>query len=176
MWFEIWILARRIILGDVFQPPTPLVKFGIFNFRLFSENVCFSVCLYIPLFLKEIQYIVWKLCRDFLRVLSWGYKCIKLFSTVTLPRRAVLRYFLPIFLYRYFFMFLYFLRTIQLLHINFYTDILGITQSVTSIKKPFCSIDPSAESHFEVFWGMLFYSWELLLILSYKIMYRCFLY
>ena len=75
------------------------------------------------------------------------------FTPVTLPSGAVLRYFLHIFADHCFFMFLYFLRTIQLIYINFFIDVLGITRRVASLKKPFHSIFPSARSHFEIFWG-----------------------
>ena len=78
------------------------------------------------------------------------YKIV--FTLVTLPKGAV-RVFLHIYTYCYFFMLLFFLRTIQLLHINVFTDAVGITMRVTSLKKSFCSISPSTGSHFEVFCG-----------------------
>ena len=52
---------------------------------------------------------------------------------ITLCRGAVLEYLLPIFACCYFFMFLYFLRTIQLLQMKFITNAFGIT--LTSVKK-----------------------------------------
>ena len=77
-------------------------------------------------------------------------------------------------------MFVYFLEIIQLLHISFFTDLFGITQRVTSLKRPFYSISSSAGSHLEVFWGsfwvVLFHSWEAFHILFYEILYRCILY
>ena len=50
-------------------------------------------------------------------------------------------------------MFLFFWRTIQLLHINFFTNVIGVSLRGTSLESPFHSIFLSAESHFEVFWG-----------------------
>ena len=91
----------------------------------------------------------------------------------TSPKGAVLRYFLPILCINNFFMFLHFLRTLQLLHINFFTDILGITQRIISLNKYFHSISPSSGSHFEVFWGLF---WGYVPLLSNEILYRCFLY
>ena len=102
------------------------------------------------------------------------------FTPVTVLTRAVLSGLLFIILYPCFFMFLYFLETIQLLHINFFTDVFGITQRVTPLKRPFYSISSSAGSHLEVFWGSywvtLFHSWEAFHILFYEILYRCILY
>ena len=57
------------------------------------------------------------------------------------------------FAYRYFFMFLYFLKTIQLPHINFFTCILCITLRVASLKKLFSSTG----SHFQVLWGLFWF-------------------
>ena len=72
------------------------------------------------------------------------------FTAATLPRGAVLSYFLPIFLYRYFFGVPLFLENHSIASHHFFTDVLGITQMVTSLKKPFHSTSPSAGSHFEV--------------------------
>lgn len=85
------------------------------------------------------------------------------FTPVTLPRRAVLRYFLPIFVYQYLFMILYFLGTIQLLLNNIFTDFLGITTRFTS---PFHSIS-SAGIHFGLTLCMLFYSWEIFYLMKF---------
>ena len=78
-----------------------------------------------------------------------------------------------------FVMFLYFLKIIQFFT-SFFTDVLGIADRITSLKKPFYSISTSVKSHFEVFWGsfwgILLHFLELFLILSYKIFYRWFLY
>ena len=54
-------------------------------------------------------------------------------------------------------MFFHFLRTFQLLHIKFFAYVLGNTLSATSLEKPFHSISPSAESHFQVFWSSFFF-------------------
>ena len=89
------------------------------------------------------------------------------FTPVTLPRRAVLRYFLPIFVYQYLFMILYFLGTIQLLLNNIFKDFLGITTRFTS---PFHSIS-SAGSHFGLILCMLFYSWEIFYLMKFCCMF-----
>ena len=76
-------------------------------------------------------------------------------------------------------MFLYFLRTIQLLHNIIFTDVLGITQRITSLKKPFTPTLPLGAilRYFRgSIWGMLLYFWELFPIFSYEILYRCFSY
>ena len=60
-------------------------------------------------------------------------------------------------------MLFFFWRSIQLLHINFVTDSVGISLRGTSLESPFHSISPSSGSHFEVFWGlfwaMFLYFW-----------------
>ena len=43
----------------------------------------------------------------------------------------------------------------QLLHINFFTDVFGITLKGTSLKSPFHSIFSFAGNHFVVFSGSL---------------------
>ena len=86
---------------------------------------------------------------------------IIVFASITLSRGAVLSYLLPIFLYRYYLNVSLFLenssiawiKKTQLLHTNVFTDVLGITQRVISLRKPFYSIYYTAESRFEVFWG-----------------------
>ena len=61
-------------------------------------------------------------------------------------------------------MLLFFWRTIQLLHINFVIDVVGISLRGTSLESPFHSISLSAGSHFEVFWdsfwAMFLYYWR----------------
>ena len=96
MWFDVWLLARGIGLGDISEDISTSV-------RLFSQFICLTLCLYIPLFLKEIQKFVWKLCRDLWRVSSWRSKCIKFISLLSLSPRDVVKYFLPIFVYCNFF-------------------------------------------------------------------------
>ena len=87
-------------------------------------------------FYFQRQYFDWKLCIGLWWVLSWWPKCIKLFSYLSLSRRelfwGIFCLLLQIILFS---AFLYFLRTIQFLHINFFPDILGITLRVTSLKK-----------------------------------------
>ena len=60
-------------------------------------------------------------------------------------------------------MLLFFWRTIQLLHINFFTDAAGISLRGASLESPFHSISPSSGSHFEVFWGSF---WAMFLYFS----------
>ena len=60
-------------------------------------------------------------------MLSWWSKRIKLCSICQFPQEICFGAYLPNFAYRYSFMFLYMLRTIQLLHIIFFTDAVGIT-------------------------------------------------
>lgn len=71
------------------------------------------------------------------------------------------------------------MKTIQFFT-SFFTDVLGIADRITSLKKPFYSISASVKSHFEVFGGLILgYTplfLELFPILSYEIFYRCFLY
>ena len=74
-------------------------------------------------------------------------------------------------MYRYF----YFMRTIQLLHIVFFTDVLSITQRVTSLEKASPPLLGAIVLLWGLFWDMLFYFWELFPILSFEILYRCFL-
>ena len=71
--------------------------------------------------------------------------------------------FLHIYTYCYFFMLLFFWRTIQLLLINFFTDVVGISLRGASPESPFHSISPSSGSHFEIFWGSF---WAMFLYLS----------
>ena len=103
----------------------------------------------------------------------------KIVSTlVTLPRGAYFRYSLSSFSIITFFIFLYSLGTIQLLHINFFTHVLGIALRVPSLKKPFHSISPSDRSHFRYFGAHLWVCSSILescSISSYEILYRWFL-
>ena len=109
------------------------------------------------------------------------------FAPVTFPRAAVLNFF---FLFCFFGVFLscffpslhfdipLFLENCSIASHHFFTYVLGITQKVTSLKKPFYSISPSGGSHFEVhlssFWGVLLCFLELFPISSYEIVYRFF--
>ena len=62
------------------------------------------------------------------------------FIPVTLSRWLVSSYFWLIFVYSYFFGFPVFAEDHSIASHHFLKDILGITQSVTSLKKPFYSI------------------------------------
>ena len=61
-------------------------------------------------------------------------------TPATLSTGAVLSYLLPIFVYLYFFDVPLFLENYSIASHYFFTDVLGITHRVTSIKKPFYSI------------------------------------
>ena len=73
------------------------------------------------------------------------------FTPITLPRGATLSYLLAIFIYHYVFDFSLYLEKHSIASHYFFTDVLGITQTVTSLKKPLCSISHLSRSHFEVF-------------------------
>ena len=68
MWFD--ILDGGINFWNISQAPSPLsTRVNLVNF---------SIYLYIPLYLKKMQWIVWKLCSYLWRALfSWS-NCIKL--------------------------------------------------------------------------------------------------
>ena len=89
----------------------------------------------------------------------------KIVRTILLhsPQGSCFRMFLHIYTYCYFFMLPFFWRTIQLLHINFVTDVVGISLRGRSLESPFHSISPSSGSHFEVFWGSF---WAMFLYFS----------
>ena len=94
------------------------------------------------------------------------------FTSVTLPRQAVLRYFLSIFVYRYFFMYFYISWEPFSLVTLF---LLGITKELNALNKLFYNISPLLGAilrYFKnYFGGMFLYSWELLYILSDEILY-----
>ena len=134
-----------------------------------------SVCLYFPRFLTEIQ--SFEICNH--SILSWSFKRIKLFSRLPLfPCKLFLRYFLSIFVYCYFFMFLYFLGTIQLLYniflkmflvlptfylIKFCTNVFCITLTVNEPRKFSLHIALCLGGYMQYFWDYFGYiSWELL--------------
>ena len=111
--------------------------------------------------------VCWSVCRDLWRVLSWWFKCIKLFLHLSLsPGELFWGIFSTILCIHFFLFFLYFLRIIQLLHIKFFTNIPSITLRITSLKKNFRRISNFVGSHFGIFWGsfwdMFLYSSELL--------------
>ena len=96
MLFDIWLLPRgRLTVG--YLPNSHYYTRGNWLFstlvRLFSEIFCLPVCLYIPLFLKEIQQFVWKHYRASLEDIILGVQMHKIvFTPGSLPRRFVLRY------------------------------------------------------------------------------------
>lgn len=91
------------------------------------------------------------------------------FTPVTLPRWAVLSYVLLICCIVPLLIFLYFLRSIQLLHIIVFTDVLGILQRVTSLKIFFTVSHPLLGAilrYFVAYFGGILLFWDLLAILS----------
>ena len=72
------------------------------------------------------------------------------FTPANLPRRAVFRDALPIFVSCYLFDVPLFLE--NTVH-YFFINVIGITQRLTSLMKPFYSTTPFDKSHFKVFWG-----------------------
>ena len=60
--------------------------------------------------------------------------------------------FLTIFMYCYFFYVSLFIENHSIASHHIFTDVLGIIQRFTSLKKSFYSISSSVASHFEVFW------------------------
>ena len=76
------------------------------------------------------------------------------FTLVAVPKGAVLSYFLLILIYffkKVIFHIALFLENHAIALHHLFTDVHGITQRVTSRKKPFCSLSPSAGRHFEIF-------------------------
>ena len=81
-------------------------------------SVCRSVCIFYY-FLKECSNLFGNFAgplKDIIPVVQM-HKII--FTPVTLPNKAFWRYFLHIFVFRCFFIFLYFLRTFQLIYVIF---------------------------------------------------------
>ena len=85
------------------------------------------------------------------------------FHTCHSPQGSCFGLFLQIYTYCYFFMLLFCWRTIQLLHISFFTGVVGISLKGASLESPFHSISPTSGSHFEVFWGSF---WAMFLYFS----------
>ena len=82
----------------------------------FSKAVQLN-CLFVGLFVCIICFETFHGPLEGINLVFLTHKIVS--TPATLPRGAVLSYLLPIFVYRYFFDALYFLRTIQLLHIIF---------------------------------------------------------
>ena len=137
MWFDVWLLARGIGLGDIFKDISTSV-------RLFSQFICLTLCLYIPLFLKEIQKFVETLQRSLEGIVLVVQMHKIYFTSVTLPERCFEVFFANFCVLQLFLCASFILRTIQFLYISFFTDDLGVTQRVTSLKKLFASISPSS--------------------------------
>ena len=83
MWFDIWFLARGLVLGDICLTLTTSCSRinSIFStsVMLFSQIVCLWECLWISLFLKIMQSFVWKIYKGVWKVLSWWSESVMLF-------------------------------------------------------------------------------------------------
>ena len=101
---------------------------------------------------------------------TWMHKVV--FTPLTLPSKAIWNFFVHFYV-TLLFIFLYLLRTIQLLYISF----LQLSLGVVSLTKPCYSISHSTGSHFEVllgsFWWLLLYYWSYFPSSCMKF-YRCF--
>ena len=117
--------------------------------RLLMQIVCLPVCLHIQLFLKVMQ----KLCEELLNGIILVVQMHKVVVTsVTLPSGELFWVlFCPFLCIVILFGVPLFIENHEIASSYVFTDVLGITQRVTSLKKPFCSISPSAGNHFEVF-------------------------
>ena len=149
--------------------------------QYFQLQLGYSVKLSVSGFVSKFDCFLKKcnnLFRKFAGTLGWYYtvlpKCIKLFLHLSLSPGDL-----------FWSIFCSFLCIVTVLCSSIswepfkqFVDVLIITQRVTSPKKPFHRISPSAGSQFEIFWdsiwGMLLYSWELFQILSYEILYKHF--
>ena len=89
--------------------------------RIFSQIVCLSDCLCIWTFLKLMQKFFWKFCRDLWKKLSWWSKFIKLFWHLSLFPGELFWIIFPLFFcIGTFFIFLFFMKSIHLLHNTFF--------------------------------------------------------
>ena len=148
----IWhlISSKGDCLGDISQVTTP--SFARVNWvfsttvRLFSQTVCRSVCFF------HYSETLHRILESIILVVQM-YKIV--LTPVTIPRRAVLSYLLPIFVCCYFSGVPLFLENNSIASHYFFIHVLGITQRVTTLIKPFCSIFFFAGSHFEVFWVLI---------------------
>ena len=113
MWFDVWLLARGIGLGDIFEDISTSV-------RLFSQFICLTLCLYIPLFLKEIQKFVETLQRSLEGIVLVVQMHKIYFTSVTLPERCCEVFFANFCVLQLFLCASFILRTIQFLYISFF--------------------------------------------------------
>ena len=104
------------------------------SFKLFSRIVCLSVCLLCIHYVTLFPYICFlrktMICFEILqRPLQCGALMVDIYKFVFVPvtfhRESILGDFFAHFTCHYFFTFLYFLRNIQVLHINFSADVFG---------------------------------------------------
>ena len=98
-----------------------------FNFSWSTQSKCLFVHQFIYSTVSWRKTII--LSLGYLGVLSWWSNCVKLFSDLSLCP-SCFRMFLHIYTYCFFFMLLFFWRIIQLLYINFFADVVGITLGV----------------------------------------------
>ena len=126
------------------------------NYQWFQINLkiplCWSVCKFYY-FLQKYKNVLQSLEAAFEDII-FVVEIHKIVSThVTLPSRAVLRCFFAQFCVSLLSYTPLFLVNNSIVSNRFFTNSFGITQKVASLSKPFCSISPSDESNFEVFWG-----------------------
>ena len=117
--------------------------------RLLIQIVYLRVCLHIQLFLKVMQKLCEELWNGIVQVVQM-HKII--FTYVTLPSGELFWVlFCPFLCVVILFGVPLFIENHEIASSYVFTDVLGITQRVTSLKKPFCRISPSTGNHFEVF-------------------------
>ena len=122
------LLIFPLLGGTSLKPHLHWDKFMCaFNFSWSTQSKCLFVHQFIYSTVSWRKTII--LSLGYLGVLSWWSKCAKLFSDLSLSP-SCFRMFLHIYTYCFFFMLLFFWRTIQLLYINFFVDVVGITLGV----------------------------------------------
>ena len=122
------LLIFPLLGGTSLKPHLHWDKFMCaFNFSWSTQSECLFVHQFIYSTVSWRKTII--LSLGYLGVLSWWSKCAKLFSDLSLSP-SCFRMFLHIYTYCFFFMLLFFWRTIQLLYINFFVDVVGITLGV----------------------------------------------
>ena len=142
----------EIGMGDISKAPTPVSTRINSVFSTLDHSVKLSVyrsvCIF-HYFLTWLETLQWPL--EGIILVFQMHKII--FLPVPPPIRAIFCYFFAhICVLIPFFLFFFFLRTILLLHIIFFTDVLGITQRIAPPRKTFFIIYSSVGSHIEVFW------------------------
>ena len=123
----------------------------------FKLSVCGFVCIF-HYFLKKCNNLFGYFAWTFGRYYSGGPKCIKLFSKLSLFPEELLSVIFCLFLCIItFLIFIYFLRTIQLLHSIFLHMFLVLIRGLLYYRNLFTAF----LGILWLIWGMLFYFWEL---------------